>query len=169
MKTLLLHNFYQPYYFYDKTIFCNKDLNKFETRKRASAISFSHNEEIIIVSHICSPVDQFNKKIAKYGDSNQIVGLNTKLLETIEGVHNTHSILGQPPFSSTDMGNNCYYFKNLNSFVNETLNITGYLIRQVYPINYYLKPDILDYTFPYTFVVQKHQKFFNKIADLSNV
>jgi len=173
MKNFLLHNFYEPYYLYDTIHFYNKNTRSFELRKRATAISFSSNGEIVIAFHICNPNDEFNKKIAKYGQygladsDNYTVGLIPKIKFIIEKVKLNLDLAK----SGQDMSfQNTYYFSSIDDFNNKVMFLASYATINLSSEATFLNvADInADYYFHRTYVTSKFYKFFRKLEEKNN-
>lgn len=82
-------------------------MHNFDVRKRTTGISFSEHGEIILAFAICSPLDRFNKKIAR--------GRILKRIRTIIETYDRNLALNAP---REMFGNNSsFYFQSIDQFL----------------------------------------------------
>lgn len=158
MKTLLSHNFYQPYYIYDNIEFYNKITKKLELRRRVTAISFSDEKEIAIAFLICSPLDNYSKSVAKYGND-KTIGLENKLIKLITDIK-------EPTNEGLDV-NNVFYFKNIEDYISKVDFLARYAKTNIASDFAFLNSDIenANYYFHQKYVLRKYVTFFSKLEE----
>lgn len=109
MKNLLQLNgmqlsFYEPYYIYDYIYIYDKTAKDYVLRRRASAISYSMNGEIVVTTAVCSDKDPFIKKQARAILNNRLLNVVEKIeLCQYETMDNIHSEADSTYFSSYDV------------------------------------------------------------------